>query len=301
MKLRNLLIIIVISLFVISCGSSGGGNLGPIDENFKEGRGELTLVKGESTFPTKRHQNGAIGGSFVFQNKAGYDLENVRIALLGLDKTYVNILENEEIKHIGVIEGRSLVNRDGGKADVIFEGFIPQLPSGIKSKKQDYFLHIIYNSKIEFAPTICVKGGLYQTGDCDTKPGDQQVDSTKPVSFSGQGAPLAVTKLEVIPYSSAGSDIEFRMTLNNAGRGKVNQITLNRVALAGNPLKCVFKGGDVEDSYSVLMPKEQKIDLVCTTKLQSTAPYRTPLFIEIFYEYEMRLPQKLEILGSASN
>jgi hypothetical protein len=296
MKLTSLLVIIVISFFLISC-ETGGNNFGPIDENFKEGRGELSLVKGESTFPIKRHQNSAIAGIFVLENKAGYDLENVVVTMLGLDKAFFNI--PEEKKNVGTIEGRSLVNRDGGKADVVIEGFIPKLPSGISSKKQNYFLHVTYNSKIEFAPTVCVKGGLYQTGGCDSVTGFERTDSSKPITFTGQGAPLAVTMLEIIPYSSDGSDIEFRMNLNNVGKGKVGHINLNKAALAGSPLKCLFKGGEDEGSNYILMPKEQTIDLVCITKLQSSSPYKTPLYLELFYEYEIRIPQSLEILGSA--
>jgi len=302
--MKAVIVLILVLFFMVGC--IGSGPASPKFEDYKTGVKELKVVDSESSFPKLRHQNSRIKGTFRLHNQAAYDAAEIKVSLLGLDREYVKIEDTASVKkgiaEVGLVEGRGLTNDKGEIVDVEFEGFVSSLPPGTGSLFLNYFVNIKYSSKVEFSPTICVDSGLYNFGGCDGTNFENSKGNVRPQTYSGQGAPLAITYLEIIPYGSSDSEIEFRMTLRHIGGryGKVGQIILNRASLTSNPLSCVFKGGDVEDSRSVLMPDAQEIDLICNGQIESQAPYKSPLYLEIFYEYELKMPRALELKGSAS-
>lgn len=299
--MKSWIILAVLMFFLVSCSGTRSSQIGPDVEDYKTGVKELKVVDGESSFPKLRHQNSKIKGTFRLHNQAAYDIIGIKVTLLGLDREYVQIKDEDRVKEMDLIEGRGFTNNEGGKADIEFEGFIPQLPLGTGNLPLSYFVNVKYNSRLEFSPSICVDSGLYNFGGCDSTTFRDSTGDLRPKTYSGQGAPLAVTFLEVVPYGTSDSEIEFRMTLRHVGNryGTVKEITLNKAVLANNPLSCVFKGGNVEDSRSVLMPDTQEIDLVCNGRIQSQAPYKSPLYLEIFYDYDLKVPRALELKGSA--
>ena len=116
----------------------------------------------------------------------------------------------------------------------------------------------------------------------------------KEISYSGQGAPLGVTNLEIIPRQ--GKQVELRMKIDNKGKGKVGRVTLASAAIGGKPLTCEFRGETVENSF-LFESEEKSVTLICAGYLNSDATYTTPLFVELRYDYEINQKETMVILG----
>ena len=85
------------------------------------------------------------------------------------------------------------------------------------------------------------------------------------------------------------------MKLENRGKGKVGKVSLLTSALGGKPLTCEFRGDTIENS--LFFESEQKsATLICAGYLSSDATYTTPLFVELWYDYEIDQKESMMIL-----
>jgi hypothetical protein len=296
MKLKLFIVLIFLGLFLLGCGPDTNGFEGPLTDTSKTGTKEMTVKT--TNFPTVSFQNRRLQGDFIITNKAGYPAENVKLSLVGLDKRYVTLQEDQQT--INFIEGRSLFQDEGGFETFKFIGEVNKLLPSVESERLNYLILLEYSSRVEFSPTICVDSGLYSVGSgCNFGERDSGLRS-KPTkqTFSGQGAPVLFSSLEVIPYTGDNAEVELRLEIRKRGSGNIKSLRLGRSALGNIPLECEFRGRHAEQPNFIEFKDRktlQDIDLICTGRLESGVAYESALFVEIFYDYEYQDRKSLEI------
>ena len=284
---KVIVLLLVVSLFIISCGETPERGK---EINYKQGFLDITIA---SEGNKEEYQEQPLELPISVHNKLAYDIEEVTVSIKGFDNHYVELYSAQQ--QLALLEGRSVFNHDGMKQHFLFEGLLKSLLPGAEKEQEDYRVHVYYRSKVEFSPSICVaaqQSGDYVGAAYDTYQG--ACTFQKEISYSGQGAPLGVTGLEIIPRQ--GKQVELRMKLENRGKGKVGRATLASTAIGGKPLTCEFRGETVENSF-LFETEEKSVTLICAGYLNSDATYTTPLFVELRYDYEINQKETMVILG----
>ena len=282
MKKIAMTLLLIFSLLLFSCAKTPERGA---DINYKQGFPDLSI---EYLGNAQEYQSRSFDLPVLIHNNLAYDIENVAVTILGFDKHYVELFSTQE--NIESLEGKSIFNDGGGKEELLFNGKLGSLLPGARKEAQNYRIYARYDSKVEFTPSICVTGQLtgYDTfaGGCQFQP---------EVTFKGQGAPLGVTRLQIIPRQ--GRAVELRMLIENKGKGNVGSVSLGAAALGGKPMSCEFRGTEPQETSLFSFESEQKnVDLLCTGFLSGENPYHTALLVELFYDYEINVQQTLTIL-----
>ncbi|MBS3169119.1 hypothetical protein J4210_01420 [Candidatus Woesearchaeota archaeon] len=277
--------VLLMALFVIGCGS---GDQQTLQKNYKLGYALPALVIDEQRSPTVFYENRPFSLVLTLFNRAGYPLQNVRVTLANYDQTFLSIANPQQF--FPQIEENNAYNDDnGGRVDMVFTGDVLDL-HGAEERREPYRLYASYDSKMEFAPTICVNAARYDVFDAGC-----QMPKSK-VSFSGQGAPLAVTSLEEIVLSGDVAELELRLRLENKGNGDIKNIRLGQARLGNTPLACQFKDVLENADKSVSFKSNRKDgEILCTATLVEKSSYQTALFIEFFYSYELSVARQMTI------
>ncbi|MBI4152579.1 hypothetical protein HY495_02610 [Candidatus Woesearchaeota archaeon] len=277
--------VLLMVLFVIGCGGSDQQTL---QKNYKQGYALPTLVIDEQRSPSVFYQNRPFSLTLTLFNRAGYPLQNVKVAIANYDQTFLSIANPQQF--FPLIEENNAFNDDnGGRVDLVFAGDVRDL-RGAEERREPYRLYASYDSKMEFAPTICVNAARYDVFDAGC-----QMPKSK-VSFSGQGAPLAVTSMEEIVLSGDVAELELRLRLENKGNGDLKNIRLGQARLGNTPLACQFKNVLENADKSVSFKSNRKDgEVLCTATLTEKSSYQTALFIEFFYSYELSVARQMTI------
>ncbi|MEK6950123.1 MAG: hypothetical protein AABX13_00160 [Nanoarchaeota archaeon] len=267
-------------LFVVACSKTEPGSL---TYNFKQGIAEVQLKAFPGSPPEKIYPNTQFKVIVELDNQAAYDVVEGELSLLGLDPKYFLLYPAEQT--FPILLGRSFTAPAGEKKFLEFDGTSRELEAGAKEYLSNYFLTLRYNSKVDFVDTICLNSNLYDVYDAGCK-----VQAKK--SYSGQGAPLAITTLEEI--ITPGASVEFRLQVVNRGRGKVKSATLGAAKLGGQEMTCLFP----ESGAKMLsfLPEKQEATVICRALLRDQGSYTTTLLAEFSYTYEVVQQQKLKLV-----
>jgi len=284
------LLIPVLFIFLISCGQEEILS----EYNFKQGVAELELRLLDNAPPDKIYQGSQFKLIIEADNQAAYDITQGRVWFSGIFENYffIDPLErglNEE-SLTGQLEGRSLTNPSGEKTFLEFEGQAAQLFENAEEFVGNFFLKADYHSTMDFVDTICINPNLYSVYDSGCTMQDRK-------SYSGQGAPIAVTSLEEIIVPN--SHVEFRVSIKNRGRGEVKSIQLLRSSLGGQAITCAFQGAG-ENTLSLDLT-EKKFDskdvlLICQQPLTEQYSYTTAILLEFGYDYHVVQQHQLRLL-----
>jgi hypothetical protein len=291
MKLYSQILLIVFLLFLVSCSAE---NQSGTDINYRQGIGELEIIAPpqQSTF----YEGRDFYMPFQLKNGAAYDLKNV-IANIIVDESFVDIQSNEHRIRgdtpTGEIPGLSVFHPEPEIIDIPFEGEIRFLQSGADFHDLNYRIHAKYSSTVSFNPTICIGSLAFEIDD-----GGCKVPEVVQ-SFSGQGAPIAITKMDQLTYGHDFPKVELRLKVVNRGSGDVRQMRLTSNTRLGNdPLNCIFVDTDVLDGKTITFKEKnvKETDILCLKELNTRVSYLTPLLIELEYDYELTAQQKIKIL-----
>jgi hypothetical protein len=292
-KVFGVIFILLMSFFILGCGNSNSGS-GNVDYNFEQGVADLKISFLKNSPPDKIYAGSNFKIIAELDNQAAYDLKNIGVKIIGLDSTYFGIYPGEE--NVNLLLGRSLTNPAGEKTFLEFEGTAGKPLQNAEKYLGQFSLNVNYDSSIEFADTICINPNLYEVYDSGCKVEDKK-------SYSGQGAPLAVTKLEEIISPGSSSEVEFRFILKNKGKGKVGTITLGKRLLGNENLICHFKGekeNRLEEGVELIkikMDEKQEAILICQKPLlENLNSFMTTLNLDFTYDYEIKQKNKLNLL-----
>ncbi|MEK6899843.1 MAG: hypothetical protein AABX05_01840, partial [Nanoarchaeota archaeon] len=246
--MKRIVILIIASLLLVSC-TKVPEKAGEI--NFKQGFNDIEI---NNLGNKEEYQERQFDVPLILKNTLAYDLENMVISVAGFDKLYVDFFSDQQ--YISLMEGRSALNTAGGEERISFSGQLKRLLPGANKEEQNFRVYVKYDSIVEFSPSICVTGrqSAYDTydGGCKFEP---------ELSYSGQGAPVGVTSLKLIPRD--GREIELRLTVETKGKGKVGKISLTGANLGGKPIACEFRGLDEQQKGLFSDESKKPIDLLC--------------------------------------
>ena len=287
MKLIKILIIVLLAVFLVGCGSSGQGYA---KTNFKTGSGGLRISFFNNAPPDKIYPDSDFRIILQLENDAAYDLTSGEISIVGLDEKYFEVGPVKQM--FPILEGRSLLNPSGGKMFMEFEGKAGKLFQNAQSYRGNYFLKTKFNSAVEFSDTICLSPRLYEIYDSGCNPQEKK-------GYSGQGAPLAITDIELVAYpAGVGAKIEFRIRLRNLGNGMISHINLKSALLGGAEFQsCEFQGPVVNSHEALLSANKQEVMLLCETTLASSSSYETTLAFDFDYDYESKEQRQLNLVN----
>ncbi|MBT3814129.1 hypothetical protein HOE37_00595 [Candidatus Woesearchaeota archaeon] len=278
-KANKIIGIVLLSLFLLGCGSGGGTK--QIDYNFKQGTSGLQVSFMDNAPPKKIYENSNFNVILKMENKAAYDLVNGQITLSGINPQY--FVFEKKTETFSILEGRNLYLPDGGVSYIEFPAKSEKLFLNAESYQGKYFLNIDFDSTMEFVDTICINPNLYSVYDAGC-----QIEDRK--SYSGQGAPLAVVEVEeIIHPETVGGQVEFRFLLRNRGQGEVEYIELTKAMLGSSEFdECKFKEGYFDSKKVLLTKQNQEALLVCKTHLKEQGSYTTTVLLDFNYHYEMQ-------------
>jgi hypothetical protein len=237
------------------------------------------------------------------QNKGAYDINDLVLSLTGIKEQYTQVLDQPKLKIIENLAGKSLDYPEGSKEIVTFN---------LKNEKRlptDKHTELI---KID----ACYKYQTIASAEICINPSSQIVvaqsaiscPQDKTVSLSGgQGAPIAITKIEQIttPVNIEQGIYELDLKLhishlgkgnvfleqgcNNGGIVRIQDINFHNYQL-GRGISCDFEG-----ERTFVLEKKDNI-LKCNAQIDSAiGTFTTPLIITLEYWYEDSISKTIEV------
>lgn len=292
-----LAVMLVLALLLNSCNK---GDESFSQTNFKQGLSELQLRFLEQAPPERIYPESDFKLLVEASNLAAYDISQGKVWITGtFDKYFLIQPQEQDLLQgtvRGMLEGRSLLNPAGDTTLLEFSGKSGLLFQNAEQEVSTFFLKAKYHSTFEFSDTICINPNLYAVYDAGCK-----IEEVK--SYSGQGAPIAVTGLQEIMTPAPGARVEFRLTVANQGIGNLKKLELRQARLGGESLVCVFQGTGA-DLRSLDFTKRQdlgrqagqQVVVICQHELSDSTSYSTSLFLEFAYDYELKQQHTLRLV-----
>jgi len=252
------------------------------------------------------------------KNKGAENIEEANFFIGGIDPGIVDFgsASREGVglgySDIGVdyIPGKDELRGEEGEAMLNFKGAMARggLPQGTDVYEPEVVVTACYDYRTIANPIVCIDAnpfGVYTAAKaCEPKTVTDE---------GGQGAPIAVTKVEQVP--SRGR-VQFKIYVENKGGGKAISndkfLECNRI----NPTDYKYVNlidkykVSISDTAAVCQPDwdnlrliDEKGVMICSFDgLDQTVPaYTTPLSIELLYNYmKSTQPKKVRILHIAN-
>lgn len=252
--------------------------------------------------PDKVLEGNKLYPSIEVWNKGSYDLVWGGLYLNTDDKA---IRLTQKKKEIVELYGKSLYTHEGDSMQVLFDEYAPvRVPFGM-SYTPILSANLCYGYVTHADPTVCI---LPTTEELLKKTSVCRPDAQ---SFpAGQGAPIALAKLETEPM--VGS-VTFVATIQNRGNGQVifdeslrekcpYQLTLNDIDLVKVQMR--VKGLPEPECYpsnNIVRLADGRGVITCTFRTRQPQPYTTPLNIDLSYGYATSIQKQVQILSTAED
>ena len=283
--MKRVFLILLIVLFVVGCQNT------PFQRDskgvdYRTGVSEVEVEFVKNVPPYEVYENSQFQIVPRIVNKAAYPIENGVVTLVGFDRRYFEVFPLTE--EFGYLEGRSELNPVGGIwiTDPPFDGIAGELTKR-NSYRVGFLARVDYSSFVEYAETVCINSDLYNVHDAGCT-----VDVEK--TYSGQGAPVAITEMEQI--ITPGFGVEFRFNVRNRGDGRIKRLVFGSAALGGREISCVFKDGEEQGRSIELDLDETEATLVCNTFVRSFQSYETTLTMSLAYDYAIEEERGITII-----
>jgi len=242
------------------------------------------------------------------KNKGAENVEDAWFYIGGVDPNIVPFdvrgLSISDVSLEGYLPGKDELRGEEGESVLTFTALLRGLPQGTDVYEPNLIVTACYDYKTVASPIVCIDPnpfGVY-TASKACKPESVSI-------ASGQGGPIAVTKVEQVP--SRGG-VQFKIYVENKGKGKaiadekydtcnlieptdyryVNKIDAYSVDAVGlNLIKCQ------PDPYNLRLVDEKGV-IICSFDVPDNVPaYTTPLNIVLEYNYmESTPPKKIKII-----
>ena len=317
-------IIVLLLVFCFGCNkfSSGIGQtdkpLSPWDMDFHKGTKGLTMKLVENQPPSEVWENSVFQIAVELRNEGA---ANIKESLLYIsDFKYVSV---NKIRSVGDLTGKSATDPVGRLKIESFE--VNALEVKDDDKADSFVVTACYKYETKAGIEICINPNVMDIA--KLKEGDCNPSSVS--ASGGQGAPVAVTKVEedFIPINDGGilkTKVLFKIHIANLGSGKlVKTDAFGKECIDGSSLDAekesnVVHVKDVSFSkYSLVSAdKNYKIDctgfkndtqsdlkigvkgdaiLSCSTVLDGNNAFTTPLLVELEYGYTDYITKSITI------
>lgn len=239
---KNTILFLIISILATGCGTSGLGQSSskPVDINIFAGTQGLTADFSKTSPPQKVFENSAFPILLRIRNNGAFNINDKNIlskngALLsiGRERDYIPSMSFENKERLKLdpssdnlaafyIAGKTQINPNGDEIIISATAKTGKLDPQSENKQSTITATMCYPYKTILSATICIDPDVGKV-----RPG-KKVCEVKDLSFSnGQGAPIAITKIEsqMIPIDkkdSKGNALitpQFLIYVENRGKG----------------------------------------------------------------------------------
>ena len=239
--------LLIILILLSSCSGVGlNSNKETKGVDFHKGTQGLTMKFVNDAPASKIFENSQLSIMVEYSNKGVFDIRAGKIYLSGFDRTYIDpqpdYLPNLEA------DGKDIFNPDGRITQTTtFSDHSIQLPEDVDRLTQTIKATACYNYRTEASTSVCIN----PKKNTNIR---QDICQIRPISLSGgQGAPIAVTKIEEEIYKNK---LQFKIYFENVGSGTVylqghtrnchttldrayvNKIEVNEVSFSGKTMRC---------------------------------------------------------------
>ncbi len=307
--MRRIFVLLAIVAFISGCSGDGGGpDIGAIHSGTEGIKMEFleNSPPPEIMAPFKNDDGYPFTLGIKLVNNGAVNVENGWMTL-SLEEDYMKV---DDFRRSFSLEGKSISNPVGESEIIIFNGITKKFKEGQSDKyKSTILATTCYKYKTEMKEDMCV--------DTDVLGLEKKKQPCKvsDITSSGQGAPVAVSKIEAKMIPEGNSDgiafvrPQYIIHLKNAGDGEVMNPSLDPEPACSSDLiadknsdayKKAWNFASVSASLSgkelICAPNPVKLKdnddttVRCTTKEEdkidaNTPSYRSPLVILVDYGY----------------
>jgi hypothetical protein len=311
---------------ITGCNSGGGGGGDVTGVKLLTGTKGLTMTFLKTGFQKEVQEGGPFYITLELKNEGYFNIEK-GIIVPSIEKDYVEITiwdlkegfsETGQSQVMFDLEGKSLSNQRGEKGVVSASMKAKEIEESRNKIKSRIIFNACYPYATIFSDTMCV----------DTDPNNLRVAkktcTAKDLTSSGQGAPVAITKVEqkIIPAESEqGIRMQFKIYAENKGDGQVinyynykevctgkssksddyNVVLLNSIRFSDYEFT-QGKGTGLECYPNPMREVKGSYFTQCTITAGNAIPkdrltFETPLVIELAYGYKNIAAEEIEIFN----
>jgi len=304
---------IVLMFFITSCAQGGER-----EENFRTGSEGLVMRFLPNQPPSKIYDDQNLDVQIEVANRGAYTVNGIMdtVYLSGFDHSIVRLEQGIRGSDIEEIEGKSLYNPIGSVDYVSFTGN-PKSPlssAGIDKYPFTLLATMCYGYETIASENVCIDPNPYGPAQ------REKVCNAQPVSFGTQGAPIAVTNVDVIPSKKRTM---FKITIQNVGVGdvykdgpdydqkcspydvtglqfgEIDNVLIDSVSVSGLEIKGTCKGNFDDDKQHVRLTNGQTTITCELANPQTSTAFVTPLIVKLNYGYRQTMSTFVEIATSS--
>jgi len=282
-----------------------------VDKSHDKNNFEVILeLKNLGAFPQPETRIGGPKGKVYL---SGYDPAII---------TDVKAKDNSDDLERRALEGKSMINLNGGSDLAFFTGRIDYEKLNVERYDLTLQATACYEYETIAGPTICIEPNPYSTIQ------EKKICEVSDTQLSGQGAPVAVTKIEEEAFERK---TQFKITIKNVGNGDVlkvdafekcdpygtkklerddiDKVYLQEVKIADNQLQCrPFATDPVTSTSGYIRLINGEGSIICELSKdiypnyeRSKTAFTTPLTIRLNYFYKNTAQRNLQIKKEAED
>lgn len=326
-KLALYLLLLIALLSLSSCNGTNNGS-GVTTTNYYSGIGGLEFKFLDQAPQAEVYENSRFVVGFMVENVGASDVTEMNYGILsiGFDPFYIDASEitsandvqggSNSVVFSGIqLVGRSQLNPSGSSTFISFPGFKTRPIMGqIESPSTQLLASLCYPYTTSFSGFVCVDHSLAGQ---DLR---QQVCYQKTLDLSDQGAPVAITRINVEnqPVTSGGESVAvrpvFTIHVQNKGTGSVlspivgsanldrvcsfqditrqdfNMVNIEATLSASTSLTCTPNPIKLINDVGISRCEVNDEDLII-----GSHNYETPLNVKLSYVYQSAISKKIEI------
>jgi hypothetical protein len=300
--MKKIILFLIVVLILVGCNQTTGPSTSITDEELYKGKAGLSLDFRESMPPITVHEEDSFPISLDLKNDGAFDIKNGYL-LLNLEKDLLEV-ERGNIPEKFDLIGRSRNNPSAGLDVINFFVKSKKIGSETETITSSLLATICYEYQTYFSENVCLDTDYY-----NMKKISKACNAEDKSFNSGQGAPIAITKIESRMLED-NDKIKpmFIIYVNNVGKGEVistdsvsdicsantvNYDNINNIEveayLSGYLLTC-------SPENLKLKNKEEVVRCILEEGIDKKEPsYTTLLTITVKYGYTETISKKVEI------
>src|SRR3989338_2302100 len=309
--MKKVFALMLIIVFLTSCqffGAKETTREGALNAEFRTGTQGLTMRFMPNLPPSRLFDNERFVTIIEVENKGALPVGGSldRIYLSGFDPSIITgiPLQGEPLLEL---EGRSVFNPTQGGIDAVsFEGQIQPLGPATDKYNPTVMATACYGYKTIATANVCIDPDPF------SRTSERKVCIPQGVSLGSQGAPIAITDVQVEPSPSR---TVFRIFIQNVGGGTpIKDLTLLNECSPSDSRGLEFdevdyitlEGVEVAGMHPVCKPAQEirltngRGTIVCSlgNTFGRSAAFISPLNIVLRYGYRQTIQQPVEIVAS---
>lgn len=308
---KKLILVLGIFFLIVLSGCKGTSSGKSItDEDVRKGFDGLSMAFTKNAPPDKVFEQSIFPIGVELKNRGASDIAK-GFLVMGFEKEYADAVK--EGKETFDIKGKSIFNINGDGEFITLNVQAKKVGSQSETHPSTILATACYPYKTILGTSVCVDTDIFG------KQLRKKACQAKDLEFSsGQGAPIAITKVEARMLPDADNDPgkvipHFIIYIENKGNGEVvtedkiedvcsknplgfkdfNRVTI-KASLSDKELNC--NSGETEKAEARL--REKKAIARCTLKEgipSNRDAFTSPLKIELDYGYTLTIPKDITI------